>query len=71
MRFAMTALGAVAGLIVGGAAGLFLVLSLGEAMGLSDFEGEKATMAVFFGAPLGAGIGAALGVILVRRLMRA
>lgn len=71
MRVVMIALGALAGGIVGAAAGMFLLLTFGSALGLSDFEGERAMTAAFLGGPVGAGIGAALGVMLVRRLLRA
>ena len=70
MSVLLTLLGAVAGIVVGGAAGMFFVLIAGPAMGLSDFQGERAMTAAFLGAPAGAVIGAILGVILVRRLKR-
>lgn len=71
MRFVLIALGAVAGTIVGAAAGMFLVLTFGSALGLSDFEGERAMTAAFLGGPVGGIVGAGSGVLLVRRLLRA
>ncbi|MFD2856819.1 hypothetical protein ACFSZS_21535 [Seohaeicola zhoushanensis] len=40
MRVVMIALGALAGGIVGAAAGMFLLLTFGSALGLIDFEGN-------------------------------
>lgn len=71
MNIVLIALGAIAGLIVGAAAGMFLLLTFGSALGLSDFEGERAMTAAFLGGPVGALIGAVSGVVLVRRLLRA
>ena len=70
----MTAVLAIIGGLVGGALGwvvaAFAALIIGSAMGVSNFEGQRAMTAVFFFGPIGGLAGIIAGVALVLRLRR-
>jgi hypothetical protein len=67
LGFILAILIALVGLVLGWLTAAFGTLILGSALGLSDFEGERAMTAFFAIGPLGGLIGLVLSVWLWRR----
>lgn len=67
MRFVLAFLIGIAGLILGWLVAAFGTLILGSALGLSDFEGERAMVAFFAAGPVGGLIGVILAIWLWSR----
>ena len=70
MTFILAILGALFGGVLGAVVGFLGYALIGEALGVSNFEGGLATGAALFAAPVGAVAGAVLGCLAVMRLRR-
>jgi len=68
VKYVRAVLLGLAGLVLGWLIAAFGTLVLGSALGLKDFEGERAMVAFFAVGPLGGLVGIAIGVWLGHRL---
>ncbi len=62
MRYVIAVLVGLVGLVLGWVIAAFGALILGSALGLSDFEGERAMVAFFAIGPVGGLIGLVAGI---------
>ena len=66
--FLVTAVGGIAGLIIGWVATAAAVILFGGHFGLTNFEGQRDIMAAFGYGPAGGLVGLVIGVWIGRRL---
>lgn len=68
MAYVPALLAGIVGLVLGWLVAAFGTLAIGGALGLSDFEGERAMVAFFAIGPVGGLIGLILGIWTSRKI---